>query len=775
MSLVLFSGDAHFLLVVAVSLVLCLFLFLLVRAYGRNIRYRGKERQIQRPFIKGKRGPQTRRSPVLLGNLFTSVPSGSPPRRNQYALTGKNVNAVNSLFANGKPPIRIIDRDFLGNVITSVHQQQRKSLSPLVMKKSTPQRSVEPNVLYKCQPPQEHSNENHDCGKDDSAVACIVYPEEDDACAKLIVPENHIKTDKRAHSTAAIHNRVTYPSTSTAAYISVKQVPTTCSSTSNLKVAQGDLGQSKNIVNDSVPSTTRAKAPGNAHQCKTLWAHSCDHKELAQKASEGDPHKTPMSVKSNTADKFEYVRLQGTGNVTTGIKKLFSFNKTNNKKDDCRDSLDKIHREPERKSRRKKGKKGSKGIIDQEESDACKHKVSKGNDIVKNASKTEVLCMLCGIKLSKPQCFYSLGSLCTDGEFCETDSDDVNRHPVGDIDDFPPQTDVQSHHDTGYTSSDDFENDNGLLKDCRSGGEWNKPETDSYDGDYESDNNGSGERLDKMSDDMALKPFASVGEPIPIKDYALQEWKSETTTSIAMKKGYESILLRTKCQHLRQIRGDNYCAIRAVLFQILAGEQTNLNLFAPEKMTRLENIPSSLAAVDHWSFANRLPVAQSEVVKTLEKFLAFFSDKIRKIHDISSQPERIESVLSLLNNEPEEFKMLEATKLLMYDAAVQLFRKLNKREDVPVFSLLLFARDSCESPGDLLVNHLNRTGDTGGLEQVEMCLLGFALGVVIQVFRPSQVDKEDFIAYYPPLDDVAKYTPTVTLVAEDDRHYNVVM
>ena len=54
--------------------------------------------------------------------------------------------------------------------------------------------------------------------------------------------------------------------------------------------------------------------------------------------------------------------------------------------------------------------------------------------------------------------------------------------------------------------------------------------------------------------------------------------------------GYESILLRTKCQHLRQIRGDNYCAIRAVLFQILAGEQTNLNLFAPEKMTRLENV-----------------------------------------------------------------------------------------------------------------------------------------------------------------------------------------
>lgn len=50
--------------------------------------------------------------------------------------------------------------------------------------------------------------------------------------------------------------------------------------------------------------------------------------------------------------------------MITGIKKLFFFNKINNKKDNCRDSLDKIYREFERKLRRKKGKKGLKGIID---------------------------------------------------------------------------------------------------------------------------------------------------------------------------------------------------------------------------------------------------------------------------------------------------------------------------------------------------------------------------------------------------------------------------
>ena len=56
-----------------------------------------------------------------------------------------------------------------------------------------------------------------------------------------------------------------------------------------------------------------------------------------------------------------------------------------------------------------------------------------------------------------------------------------------------------------------------------------------------------------------------------------------------------------------------------------------------------------------------------------------------------------------------------------------------------------------------------------------MCLLGFTLGVVIRVIRPSQVDEEDFMAHYPALEEMPNYTPTVTLVAEDDRHYNVVM
>ena len=203
--------------------------------------------------------------------------------------------------------------------------------------------------------------------------------------------------------------------------------------------------------------------------------------------------------------------------------------------DNNSDSLDNILGESASRSRRRKDRRSSGSSV--KESNACSHRPSVGiNDVVANASKTEVFCAQCGITLSKPQCFYSLGSLCTDGEVCETDSDDINRHPVGDIDDDPPMVDVQSHHDTGYTSSDDFDNDSTFSKELDPAWSHDKRETDSYDGDYESDNEETGLKPDSMSDDKALKPLASVGEPIAIKDYALREWKSDTATSRAMKK-----------------------------------------------------------------------------------------------------------------------------------------------------------------------------------------------------------------------------------------------
>lgn len=56
--------------------------------------------------------------------------------------------------------------------------------------------------------------------------------------------------------------------------------------------------------------------------------------------------------------------------------------------------------------------------------------------------------------------------------------------------------------------------------------------------------------------------------------------------------------------------------------------------------------------------------------------------------------------------------------------------------------------------------------------QVEMCLLGYTFGIVLQVFRLYQYGQCDFSAYYPEEDDPKLKIP---MVAEDDRHYNTVI
>lgn len=61
---------------------------------------------------------------------------------------------------------------------------------------------------------------------------------------------------------------------------------------------------------------------------------------------------------------------------------------------------------------------------------------------------------------------------------------------------------------------------------------------------------------------------------------------------------------------------------------------------------------------------------------------------------------------------------MEAVKLLMMLTAIQLYEDYNNGGDVPVFVWLLFARDTSETPRDLLKNHLNGVGDSAGLEQV---------------------------------------------------------
>ena len=433
-----------------------------------------------------------------------------------------------------------LEKNFLGDVITSINQQQRQKLSLLEMKKGSPNRKVEPQVRFTSHHPQGHGKEGQigssDHQEDDKAEVHIIFQKDTHAA----------QVSSASQATSASKPCASLLSEYVASEGDRQLSPMSSSAKGKPRSHRVQWQQPRSLFYVNLSAAERAQ--GASQQRAHLWSHSCDSDKLVEKASlvVDECHKKPLSVNTERTAKCE---LKGVNcghlhcseerkcDTSAGsVKKNSNYSSSNNGStksesgnlDDNRGSKSRSHRRKEKKSAKSSEK----------ESNACSHKASDTNDVVANASKTEVYCMLCGITLSKPQCFYSLGSLCTDGEFCETDSDDVNRHPVGDIDDEPPLVDIQSHHDTGYTSSDDFENESTFSKDLNTA--WlqmhDKRETDSYDGDYESDSEETGLKPDTMSDKMALKPLASVGEPIAIKDYALREWKSDTPTSKAMKK-----------------------------------------------------------------------------------------------------------------------------------------------------------------------------------------------------------------------------------------------
>lgn len=55
-----------------------------------------------------------------------------------------------------------------------------------------------------------------------------------------------------------------------------------------------------------------------------------------------------------------------------------------------------------------------------------------------------------------------------------------------------------------------------------------------------------------------------------------------------------------------------------------------------------------------------------------------------------------------------------------------------------------------------------------------MYLLAYTLGINIEVVRPSQAYEDDFITQFQD-DSSQDAKPKVQLIAEDDRHYNVLM
>ncbi|XP_076014156.1 uncharacterized protein LOC143006764 isoform X2 [Genypterus blacodes] len=272
--------------------------------------------------------------------------------------------------------------------------------------------------------------------------------------------------------------------------------------------------------------------------------------------------------------------------------------------------------------------------------------------------------------------------------------------------------------------------------------------------------------LPKVEDRCSLDPV------VDVLSYSRREWKGNTAKSTLIRKGYSEMSQRFSS--LRRVRGDNYCALRATLFQVLSH---SARLPAWLQQEDVAVLPKELEACEglmsQWTFPAACPQADGpgDAAQQLRGYVELLRDRWQEAVGCASAGERQRLCERLFRGGEEELGLLEALKLLMLGRAVELHAGMQAGRDVPLFCWLLFARDSSGCPNSFLSNHLSRVGLSAGLEQVEMFLLGYALRCTIQVYRLYMADTEEFVTYYP--DDHKDDWPTVCLVTEDDRHYNV--
>ncbi|KAJ1203938.1 hypothetical protein NDU88_007719 [Pleurodeles waltl] len=255
-----------------------------------------------------------------------------------------------------------------------------------------------------------------------------------------------------------------------------------------------------------------------------------------------------------------------------------------------------------------------------------------------------------------------------------------------------------------------------------------------------------------------------------IMEYCYKEWRGQTEVAQLMKKGYEAV--SQDFTSIRRVRGDNYCALRAVLFQAMS-QTTELPKWLQN--SDLFELPAKLMSTYDWikRWKLRYSFEEEHINPQLDQIgehLELLKKKWQNLSEINIPADKQTACDEVFQNEHEAYCLYEAVKFLMLCKAIDLYNDNLEGKEVPMFSWLLFARNTSSNPQEFMENHLNQVGYTGGLEQVEMFLLGYAVQHTIKVYRLYKHDTDEFITLYPS--DQEDW-PVVSLITEDDRHYNV--
>lgn len=122
----------------------------------------------------------------------------------------------------------------------------------------------------------------------------------------------------------------------------------------------------------------------------------------------------------------------------------------------------------------------------------------------------------------------------------------------------------------------------------------------------------------------------SVAPEMDILEYSKKEWRGNTPVAKSMRKGYEAVA--RKFASIRQVRGDNYCALRATLFQALS-QATQLPCWMQsEDFTMLpENLLSKYDWIKQWQLKEKPSRKTGEISDEIKEYLLLLKTKVGKV------------------------------------------------------------------------------------------------------------------------------------------------
>ncbi|KAM4706344.1 inactive ubiquitin thioesterase OTULINL [Rhinophrynus dorsalis] len=270
-----------------------------------------------------------------------------------------------------------------------------------------------------------------------------------------------------------------------------------------------------------------------------------------------------------------------------------------------------------------------------------------------------------------------------------------------------------------------------------------------------------------------FKRNLSVNAEVDMLSFCDKKWKGEALKARQMRKAYEEMFQKHHIKSVRPVKDDNYCALRAVLYQIFSQGIPFPGWMKDKEILKLpEKLLYSQGCnwIQQFSFGPERYTGP-KVYGKLRRCLEVFKNQWMEICSSKDQSERTKMCKLIFSDETTENKLYEAVKFIMLYLVIEAYENMKTGHDIPRVYNLLFARETSSDPLSFMMNHLNSVGDTMGIEQVDMFLIAYALEVRIKVFRLIKFNTEDFEVFYP--EDYKRDWHEICLVTEDDRQYNI--